>query len=80
MIVAAIDTGQLVELVWAAAAAGVAVTIAFALFLLGVTRSADARRAQRGEPVALAYGLLALLAGAAFLGTVGFGVSVIVSK
>jgi hypothetical protein len=79
MTAAAIDWGQLFELIWAAALAGVAVSVAFATLILGATRAADHRRAERGR-VASAYLVVAALAAFAFAGSVVFGVWVIVSK
>jgi hypothetical protein len=79
MTAAAIDWGKLVELVWAAGLAGVAVAVVFSLMILGVTRAADLRRADRGGAAA-SFAILALLAALAFAGGVVFGISVIVSK
>jgi hypothetical protein len=79
MTAAAIDRGQLFELVWAGALAGVGVAVAFAALILGATRAADHRRAERGR-VASAYFVLAAVAAFAFAGSVVFGVWVIVSK
>jgi hypothetical protein len=76
---AAIDWGQLFELVWAGAVAGVVVSVAFAALILGATRAADHRRAERGR-VASAYIVLGAVAAFAFAGSVVFGVWVIVSK
>lgn len=80
MILSAVDAGTLVELVWAAALAGIVVTAAFALIILGLTRIADLRRSGIGGASATGYLALALLATAAFVGAVIFGVSVIVAK
>lgn len=80
MILGAVDTGKLIELVWAGALAAIVVSAAFALLILGVTRVSDVRRTRRGGAAAAGYLVLALLAGAAFLAAVAFGVSVIVSK
>jgi hypothetical protein len=79
MTTAAIDWGQLFELVWAGALAGIGVSAAFATLILGATRAADHRRAERGR-VASAYIVLAALAAFAVAGGVVFGVAVIVSK
>jgi len=79
MTAAAIDWGQLFELVWAGALAGVGVAVAFAGLILGATRAADHRRADRAR-VASAYIVLAAVAAFAFAGSVVFGVWVIVSK
>ena len=79
MTTAAIDWGQLFELVWASALAGIAVAIVYATLIVGVTRASDCRRAGR-DGAATAYVALAVLAAAAFAGGVVFGISVIVSK
>jgi hypothetical protein len=79
MTTAAIDWGQLLELVWAGALAGVGVSVTFAALILGATRAADHRRSGRTQ-VASAYIVLGALAAFAFAGSVVFGVWVIVSK
>ena len=79
MTTASINWGQLFELVWAGAIAGVVVSVAFATLILGATRAADHRRADRGR-VASAYLVLGAVAAFAFAGSVVFGVYVIVSK
>jgi hypothetical protein len=79
MTTAAIDWGQLFELIWTGALAGVGVSVAFAALILGATRAADHRRADRGR-VASAYVVLGAVAAFAFAGSVVFGVWVIVSK
>ena len=79
MTTAAIDWGQLFELVWAGALAGVGVSVAFATLILGATRAADHRRGDRAQ-IASAYIVLAALAAVVFAGSVVFGVWVIVSK
>jgi hypothetical protein len=79
MTTAAIDWGQLFELVWAGALAGVGVSLAFATLILGATRAADNRRAERNRE-ASAYMALAAIAALVFAGSVVFGVWVIVSK
>jgi hypothetical protein len=75
----AIDWGQLFELVWAGALAGVGVSVAFATLILGATRAADHRRADR-QRIASAYFVLGAVAAFAVAGSVVFGVYVIVSK
>jgi hypothetical protein len=77
--IAAIDTGTLFELVWAAALAGVAVAVCFSLVILGATRASDCRRDERSL-AATAYAALSVVAGVAFLGGVVFGISVIAAK
>jgi hypothetical protein len=77
--IAAIDWSQLFELVWASAVAGIAVAIAYALLIVGVTRASDRRRDGR-DAAATAYIALATVAALAFAGGVAYGISVIVSK
>ena len=79
MISAAIDWSKLFELVWAAALAGLAVSVTFAAVIVGATRATDCRRANRSG-AATAYVVLATVAGVLFAGAVVFGISVIVSK
>jgi hypothetical protein len=79
MTLAAIDTGKLFELVWAAALAGVAVAVCFSIVIIGFARAEDCRRHRRSGS-ATAYAALSVLAGVAFLGIVGFGISVITTK
>jgi uncharacterized membrane protein len=79
MMLAAIDWGQLGELVWAAAAAGIAVAVAFSVLIVGATRASDLRRAERGGAAA-AYAVLATLAALAVTAIVAIGISIIVSK
>jgi hypothetical protein len=76
---ATIDWGQLLELVWAAALAGVVVAVSFALLILGATRATDLRRADRGG-AATAYLAAAAVAALVFAGSVVFGIWIIVSK
>jgi hypothetical protein len=77
--IAAIDVGQLFELVWAAALASIAVAVCFSLVVIGVARAEDCRRNRRTRS-ATAYGALSLVAGVAFLGIVVFAISVITAK
>jgi hypothetical protein len=76
---AAVDWGQLGQLVWIAAAASVAVAITFALLILGATRAADMRREHRAT-AANAYLAFAALVTVVFAGGVILGVAVIVAK
>jgi hypothetical protein len=76
---AAIDWDKLLELVWAAALAGIAVAIVFAMLIHGATRASDARR-EGHAAAAAAYTALATLAALGFAAGVAFGIWVIVSK
>jgi hypothetical protein len=77
--IAAIDVGQLFELVWAAALATIAVAICFSLVIIGAARAEDCRRNRRSGS-ATAYLTLSVLAGLAFLGIAAFGITVITAK
>jgi hypothetical protein len=77
--IAAIEWGQIFELIWAAAVAGIAVAITFAVLIVGATRASDHRRAERGG-VAAVYIVLAGIAAVVFAGGVVLGISIIISK
>jgi hypothetical protein len=76
---AAIDAGQLFELVWVSLLVGVAVAFVFALVVLGLTRADDLRRAG-SDFAAGAYLALAGVSMLAIAGSIVFGIHVIVSK
>ena len=73
---AAIDSGALLELLWVAPLAAVAIALCFSLVIVGVTKAGDCRRAERPR-AASAYAVLSVVATALFLGVVLFGLSVI---
>jgi hypothetical protein len=75
-VIATISVGLLLELVWAAALAGVVVAVCFSLVILGSVRAGDLRREGRGVAAAL-YGVLALIAVAGMGGLIAYGVSII---
>jgi hypothetical protein len=79
MRVAAIDVGQLFELVWASALATVAVAVCFSLVIVGATRAQDCRRNRRAGS-ATAYAALSIVALVVFLGIAVFAISVITAK
>jgi hypothetical protein len=64
-----VEWGDVVDVIWTAAAAGVGVTVAFALAILGTVRAVDRQRDGR-LAAATAYGVV----GAAALGVVAAGV------
>jgi hypothetical protein len=74
-----VDWGKLLDVVWSAAAAGVGVTIIFALAVFGATRSSDMRRAER-TGAAGAFALLGLLGFAATAASVVFAITLITQK
>ena len=75
----ATDSAALLELVWAAPLAAVAVTVAWGLVIWGSTRAADARRDGRTGLATLHLGVAALGA-ALFTAAVVFGLVVMTSK
>jgi len=75
----ATDSAALLELVWAAPLAAVAVTIAWGLVVWGSTRAADARRDGRNGLATLHLGV-AVVGAALFAAAVVFGLVVMTSK
>jgi membrane-anchored glycerophosphoryl diester phosphodiesterase (GDPDase) len=74
-----VDTTALWETVVFSLIAGVGVTLIFSIALLGVARFAEHNREGRAA-TAVAFGGLALLAAAAFLAAIVFGIIVMTSK
>jgi hypothetical protein len=74
-----IEWDKIAELLWVAPLAALAVSLSFSLVIMGSGRATDARRAGSGT-AAMLYSLVALLATAAFVAVVVFGVVVIVKK
>jgi threonine/homoserine/homoserine lactone efflux protein len=77
--IAAIEVGQLFELVWAAILATIAVAVSFSFVVIGVARAGECRRNRRTGS-ATAYGALSVVAGVVFLGIAVFAISVITAK
>ncbi len=71
---AIIDTGDLLQVVWASLAAGIGVTAVYGLAILGATRAVDLSRERRPAEAAifvvLLVGALAVVAAAVVLGIV----------
>jgi hypothetical protein len=76
---AAVEAGDILEVIWVSLLAGIFVTVAYSLVVVGSARSAEARRNHNGSG-ALVWGGLAVLAFAAFAGLVVFGVHIMLSK
>ncbi len=76
---AAVEAGDILEVVWVSLIAGVFVSVAYSCVVLGSARSAEARRNHHGT-AALAWAGMAALAFAAFAGLVVFGVHIMLSK
>ena len=77
--IATVDVGKLLELVWASAIAGVAVAACFSLVIIGAARAEDCRRHRRAGS-ATAYAALSAVAAVLVLGGVAFGIAVIATK
>ena len=77
--IAIIDTGDLLEVIWTSALAGVGVTVIYGLAILGIDRAIEFGRAGRGLEAA-AYGVLAVVATALVAASLVFGIVVMVSK
>ncbi len=76
---ATIEAGLLLEVVWASLLSGVVVSILFSLVVLFSGRSAEARRAGAAN-AAMAYAAIAVISMAAFAAIVGYGVHIMLSK
>jgi hypothetical protein len=74
-----VKAGDIVEVVWVSLVAAIIVSTTYSFVVLGLARSADAARRGDGT-VALAYAGLAVVAFAAFAGTVVIGVNIMLSK
>jgi hypothetical protein len=74
-----IDVGDLVSVIWTSLVAGIGVCLVFSLAIIGFARATDMAREGNGVAMA-AYGLLALVAFAAVLALVVFGVIVMTAK
>lgn len=74
-----VDWGQLLEVVEAGLLAGVGVSIAFSLVILGAVRAGEAQQQSRPAAMVL-YGAVALVGLAISLGAIGFGISTMLTK
>jgi hypothetical protein len=78
-VLAAIDVGLLLEVVWVSLLAGVVVSVLFSFVVLFAARSLESQRSGAGG-AAMAYGTLALVFMAAFGVVVGYGVHIMLTK
>ena len=76
---AAVNVGDLVEVVWVSVLAGVGVTLTFSLVVLGSGRSEQARRTGR-DGAAIAYATLAGVAFLVFVAGLVAGVNIMLAK
>ena len=74
-----VDTGDLLEVVWTAAVAGVGVTAAYGTALLGIDRAVEYGRDNRPLEAAV-YGVLAVVAGTVVAASLVFAIFVMVDK
>ncbi len=74
-----VETKELLQTVAASLIAGVGVTAAFSIVIFGIARSADMVRNDR-PLLAIGAGGLAMLAGAAVVAAIVFGIVVMASK
>jgi len=78
-VLAAVEAGDILEVIWASLLAGVFVSIAYSCAVLGTARWADARRNGHGT-AAVAWAAMAMFAFAAFAAAVVFGVHTMLAK
>jgi hypothetical protein len=76
---AAIDLGQIGEVIWVSLLAGVGITGAYSLVVLGGARSLQARRAGQSG-AAVVYAGLAVLVFCLFAAAVAYGVHIMLTK
>jgi hypothetical protein len=74
-----VDVGDLLEVVWTSAIAGVGVTAAYAMAMLGATRAVDHGREGRVIGAA-AYGVLGAVAAAIVAASIVFGIVAMTDK
>lgn len=79
MLATLVDTAALAKVVAASLVAGIGITVAFALAILGTTRFTDMRQDARSIEAG-AFAILGGLALAACVGAVVFGIVVMTSK
>jgi hypothetical protein len=78
-VLAAVEAGDIFEVIWASLLAGVFVSVTYSLVVLGGARSAEARRNGDGT-AAMVWAGLAVLAFAAFAIAVVYGVHTMLAK
>jgi uncharacterized membrane protein len=78
-VLAAIDFHALGQVIWVSLAAGVSVTVLFSVVVFASDRADESRRDGAGGQAA-AFGALAVIALVVFLGSVVYGVVVMLKK
>jgi hypothetical protein len=79
MIATVVDTDALLQVAWTSLVAGIGVTAAFGVAILGGTRAVDLGRAGRTGEAAL-YGVMGAIAVAAVLGAIAGGIVLLTDK
>jgi hypothetical protein len=74
-----VDWGGILEVIWASLLAGVGVTAAFGFTILGATRASELSREGKALSAGL-YGVLGVVAFAAVVASVVFGIVVMTTK
>jgi hypothetical protein len=77
--VATVDWDALLEVIWSALLAGIGVTAAYGLVILGATRAVDLGRQGRAGEAAV-YGVIGVLGAATVVAALVFGIVVLSSK
>ena len=75
MRLAVVEVGQIFEVIWVSLVAGVAITGVFSFVVLGLARYVDSRGGAR-----IAYGAMALVAFAIFVGGFVFAIEIMLTK
>jgi hypothetical protein len=78
-VLATIDWDALLTVVWAASAAGIGVTAAYGLAILGGTRALDFGRSGRTGEAAI-YALIGVAGVAAVIAAIVFGIAVLIDS
>jgi hypothetical protein len=78
-VVLAVAASDLLEVIWVSLAAGIGITLAFSLVVLGSARSTEARRSGHSA-ASTAYAVLAGAALVGFAAAVVLGVNIMLSK
>ena len=79
MIATVVDTGDLLEVIWVSLVAGIGVTAAFGLAIVGSTRAMELGRAGRPAEAVL-FGAMGVVAMAAVLVAIVYGIVVLTDK
>ena len=76
---AAVEAGDILEVIWVSLAAAVFVSVAYSVVVVGTARSAEARRNGNGTG-AIVWGGVAIVSFLLFAAAVAFGVHIMLSK